>query len=183
MINFGEYIQYTKKILDSVNHDPIYKAIELIEKTRQKQKTIYIIGNGGSAANASHFANDLCKYTRNSGPIKAISLTDNFSLISAYANDDGYDSIFEQQLKITSQPDDVLIAITCGGNSPNVLKALQYAKSTFMHTVGFLAYDGGKSKQYIDIPIHVEIDDIATSEGVHSLIMHYMAIQLLGKIV
>ena len=185
-MNFSEYCSYVSTALDKVNQKEIDKLIEIIMLGYDEERMIFVIGNGGSAANASHFAQDLAKGTRHilnqSKRIKALSLTDNLPFITALGNDDGYDTIFEQQLRTYAKPKDILIAISGSGNSLNIIKAVEWANNEGLTTVGLTGFDGGKLKTIVKYIVHVALNDMCTSEGMHSLIMHYIVLQLNEKI-
>ncbi len=148
----------------------------------QDETTIFIIGNGGSAANASHFAQDLAKGTLSTisqkKRIRAVSLTDNGSFITALANDEGYETIFVQQLMTYAQPQDRLIVISGSGNSPNVVKATEYALENDIKVLGVTGFDGGRVKGLAKINIHVPSVDMGLVEAVHSVIFHLAMSQL-----
>jgi D-sedoheptulose 7-phosphate isomerase len=179
---FEEYLSYFNNSLNSLDHGEILQFIELLANAYEKEQTVFVIGNGGSAANASHFANDLAKGTLQSKNqrkrLRALSLTDNVALMTAYGNDDGYASIFEQQLRTYARPGDIVIAISGSGNSPNVIGAIEWANANGMHTVGVTGFNGGKLKQMAKSTVHVPLDDMCTSESVHSVIFHYVALEL-----
>ena len=138
----------------------------------QDDSTIFVIGNGGSAANASHFAQDLAKGTvsdiAQKKRIRAVSLTDNGSFITALANDEGYETIFSQQLMTYAQAADRLVIISGSGNSPNVVKAAEYARDNDIKTLGITGFDGGRVKNLAKINIHVPSFDMGLVEAVHS---------------
>jgi D-sedoheptulose 7-phosphate isomerase len=176
---------YLSRFNEILNHLPqieINRVITSIIKIYDNNNKIFIIGNGGSAANASHFAQDLAKGVfLDQGVekrIKALSLTDNTAYISALANDDGYDRIFEAQLRTFADPDDLLIIISGSGNSQNVLKAIEFAKTKGLITAGFSGYDGGKMKSMLDINVHIPLNEMCTVESVHSVIFHYIILEL-----
>lgn len=181
-MTFSEYCLYLNQTLDKINQSEINKLIQLIFDAYENERMIFIIGNGGSAANASHFAQDLAKGTRininQKKRIKALSLTDNISFITAMSNDDGYETIFEQQLRTFAKPKDILIAISGSGNSLNVIKAIEWANKNDLLTVGITGFDGGKLKQIANYSVNVPLNDMCTSEGVHSIIMHYVVLEL-----
>ena len=152
------YFSTIKKLLDELDKDSIEAAVNLIESSINGGRHIYIMGNGGSAATASHMANDFSKgiKTGTQKHFKAISLTDNVPLITAIGNDEGYDQIFVNQLKAFMNKGDVVIGISASGNSPNILNALQYAKDNGAKTIGIIGFDGGKAKELVDACIHVK---------------------------
>jgi D-sedoheptulose 7-phosphate isomerase len=139
-------------------------------------RTIFVLGNGGSAANASHFAQDLAKGTlRDAGQVRrfrALALTDNISFITALANDEGYAAVFEQQLATLACPGDLVLAISCSGNSPNVIRAVEYANARGMTTVGITAGDGGRLGQLAKYVVTAPTADVGLAEAVHGILFH-----------
>ena len=152
------------------------RFVDTLFKGFEDGRTIFLCGNGGSAANASHFGQDLAKGTLASMSakrrFKVIPLTDNIGFITALANDEGYDSIFEQQLRNLGESGDVLVAISGSGNSPNILRAVEYAKSIGMTTVGVTGYDGGKLRTLADESVHIDIMDMGMCEALHGVVFH-----------
>lgn len=181
-MNFNEYSEKFENIVKLLDENQIEKLIELILSQYEKNKMIFVIGNGGSAANASHFAQDLAKGTRKNldqaKRIKALSLTDNLPFVTALGNDDGYDVIFEQQLRTFASEGDMLIAISGSGNSPNIIKAVEWGNDNKMITVGVTGFSGGKLKEMNQYSVHVPLNDMCTSESVHSFIFHYVILKL-----
>jgi len=177
-----EYKDYFVKSLELINADEVHKLISEILDCYSNDKMIFVIGNGGSAANASHFAQDMAKGTRKDinteKRIKALSLSDNLPFISALGNDDGYHTIFEQQLRTFAKEGDLLIAISGSGNSPNILNAVEWANANGLVTFGITGYNGGKLKEINSHSVHVELNDMATVESLHSYIFHYVIIKL-----
>ncbi len=175
------YFDYLSKVLKSIDTNSISNFIELLMKARDQESNIFFIGNGGSAATASHFANDLSigtnSYTK---PFKAISLTDNQAIITAIANDYGYEDVFVRQLKVLGKKNDLLIAISASGNSPSLIKAFEYAKSAGINTVGITAFDGGKIKQMSDLSIHVPTKEkeYGPAEDAHMILDHLISAYL-----
>lgn len=184
-MEIGDFIQDFKKYLDKINKEEIENAIALIYDSCLKNKTIFIIGNGGSASNASHLAQDLSRvsifYQKKENRIKAISLTDNISFITAVANDFGFENIFTSQLKTFANEGDVLIAISCSGNSKNIIHAVNYAHTQNMAVLGISGYDGGELKQLSEMQIHVPFNDFGIVESIHSVIFHYLALELRSR--
>ena len=144
----------------------------------ERESSIFFIGNGGSAATASHFANDMAIGTRTyEKPFRAISLCDNQAVITAIANDDGYEKIFSQQLQVLLKKQDVVVAISASGNSPNLLDAIDTAKKMNTITVGISAFDGGKMKEMVDISVHVptEKGEYGPAEDAHMVLDHLVS--------
>jgi len=138
--------------------------------------TIFLIGNGGSAAAASHFGQDLAKGTLSSMQaerrFRVVPLTDNIGYITALANDEGYESIFEQQLRNLGRAGDLLVAISGSGNSPNVLRAVEYANASGMKTIGVTGFDGGRLRELANESVHIPIDDMGMTEALHGVVFH-----------
>jgi D-sedoheptulose 7-phosphate isomerase len=181
-MTFTEYLSYFNQSLTSLNQADVSSFLDLLVDAYENDRTVFVIGNGGSAANASHFANDLAKGTLQSmnqtKRLRAMSLTDNVALMTAYGNDEGYHSIFEQQLRTYARPGDIVVAISGSGNSPNVISAIEWANANGLHTVGVTGFVGGKLKNMAKTSVHVPLNDMCTSESVHSVIFHYVAIEL-----
>jgi len=151
------YMANMARLLEAIDVEPISQLIQAIDHAAEQGKRIYIIGNGGSASIASHFANDLAVGTRSPAhpPIRAMSLTDNAALLTAIGNDFGYEHVFASQLEPLAEAGDVLIAISCSGNSPNILKAVRIAKARKLLTVGMTSFTGGELAQEADLQIHI----------------------------
>lgn len=172
--NFSKnYFDYLKVLIDKLSIENVSKFIKLILQTRENNKTIFFIGNGGSASTASHFVNDISLGSRQfEKPFRAISLCDNQAVITAIGNDDGYENIFLQQLQTQAKAGDVLVAISASGNSPNVIKAINWAKDNDLTTVGLSAFDGGMLAKLSDLNIHVptKIGEYGPAEDLHMVI-------------
>jgi D-sedoheptulose 7-phosphate isomerase len=185
-MDFNSYKKTVHSTLDSLNLEEIEKFLDLLVDTYKKGKFIFVIGNGGSAANASHFAQDLAKGTKinpeQQRRLKAFSLTDNLPFITAQGNDEGYESIFEQQLRTFASPGDMLISISGSGNSPNIIKAVEWANKNGMTTVGITGFDGGKLKKLSHHSVNVVLNDMCTSESIHSIIFHYVILELRDRL-
>ncbi len=170
------YVRRLGQLLESLDLNALAAIIDQIERVRAEGKTIYLIGNGGSAATASHMAEDLAFGTRmrEGARIKALSLTDNQPYVMAAANDIGYDSIFEEQLKNLMLPGDLLIAISASGNSPNVVKAVDYANRNGGISVGLVGFDGGQLRESCHIVLHVETQhgEYGPVEDIHLILDH-----------
>lgn len=140
----------------------------------ERKNKVFFIGNGGSAADAMHFAEELTiRYKRDRRALAAIALTD-ASAITCCGNDYGYDRIFSRQLEALATPGDVLFGLTTSGNSPSILLAFEYARANGVHTVGFLGKDGGKAKSLCDIALIVPSESTARIQESQKLIYHAM---------
>lgn len=169
-----EYFEYLKTTIDKVSNDEINCFINLLKNSRDDDKTIFVMGNGGSASTASHYVCDFNKglsYKKDK-KFKFISLNDNIPTIMAYANDVSYDDIFAEQLKNYFKEGDVVIGISGSGNSPNVIKAIKYANENNGITVGLTGFDGGKLKLISQNNIHVPINNMQIAEDLHLIINH-----------
>jgi len=169
-----DYLELVRATLKRMNKASIERFVEILLDCYKKGRTIFIFGNGGSGANASHFCGDLVKGL-SYGSLKrfrAICLNDNISTLMAVANDISYDDIFMEQLKNFAQEGDVVIGISGSGNSENVVRAFEYASSVGAVTVALCGFDGGKIKRIAKLSIHAEIDDMEVSEDVHLVIAH-----------
>jgi D-sedoheptulose 7-phosphate isomerase len=143
---------------------------------RRERRTIFLCGNGGSAANANHFATDLLfGLEKNPGPIwRVVSLSANVSLLTCLGNDTGYENVFAKQLEATGEQGDLLLAYSGSGNSPNILRALQVAKGMGITTLAFLGFDGGKAKGLADLCLHFPVHDMQITEDLHMMASHLL---------
>lgn len=150
------------------------EVLALLEEAYHNGHRIFIMGNGGSAATASHFALDLAKNTIMPGVprLKAISLTDHVPLITAWSNDTAYEHIFAEQLANMIEPGDVVIGISASGNSPNVINAMQLAKEYRAYTVALLGAKGGKLKDIVDAYVLAPGQNIEQEEDAHMIMSH-----------
>jgi len=177
--------RYIEKVIEATRSVDMTKALDVItrlETAYRNQQMVYLIGNGGSAASATHFAEDLAKGTldiREPKRFKILSLTDCTPYITAVANDLSYEEVFTFQLRQFAQKDDVLIAVSGSGNSPNILHAVNYAKEQGVTIISFTGFDGGKLASLADINVHVPINDMCKTEAVHSTYMHLISDMLL----
>ena len=174
MQRITNYVTALQQTISQLPKDEIVRVIELLHSARLTGRQIFIMGNGGSASTATHFVCDLAKNTRKEGwpHYKAIGLSDNMAIFSAYANDEGYESVFAQQLANLVMPEDIVIGISASGNSKNVLNAIVLAKSQNATTIGFTGFDGGRLASMVDINIHVNSDIIEHVEDIHLMLEH-----------
>jgi D-sedoheptulose 7-phosphate isomerase len=175
--HIAAYLDEVGALLYNVPRQPIQDVIDAILMSYQYGRTVYVLGNGGSATTATHFACDLQKWTIAAGKprLKAIALTDNTALFSAWANDNGYEHVFEAQLRTLLNPGDVVVAISGSGNSPNVLRAVEYATGRGAITVGLTGYRGGELVRLVDHCVIVPGDRINQIEDVHLTLCHLIA--------
>jgi D-sedoheptulose 7-phosphate isomerase len=158
------------------------RFIEALYAAHVRGSTVFIVGNGGSASNASHLAEDLAQGTlphvRSKIRFRAVALTDNVSFITALANDVGYEAVFEQQLRTFARPHDLLVAISCSGNSPNVVRAIEWANRNELRTFAVTGLTGGVLNKIAQGVLHVPSADIGLCEAAHSTVFHFATTQL-----
>jgi D-sedoheptulose 7-phosphate isomerase len=176
-MNNSELQIYFKKVsetLDHVDTGSIAKLIDLLLKARENERSVFIFGNGGSGATASHVTGDFLKgisYGLDKG-FRVQCLNDNIAGLMAISNDLTYEEIFIEQLKIFLHKDDVVIGISGSGNSVNVVKAIEYARVKGANTVAFCGYKGGKIKDIASVVIHAPVQDMEITEDIHIIIFH-----------
>jgi D-sedoheptulose 7-phosphate isomerase len=148
----ANFLRDFEKLLHQVNVEAVERVYQILRGARDRGATVYIAGNGGSAATASHWVNDLGKGAKESqrAPLRVMSLSDNISWLTALANDEGYERVFAGQLENFAKPRDVLVVLSASGNSPNLLRAVELARARKLITVGFLGFDGGALKNMVD---------------------------------
>jgi D-sedoheptulose 7-phosphate isomerase len=168
------YMTKLQETLDYLPLDLLNQVIYILHEARLNRRQIFIMGNGGSAATASHFVADLAKNTRKPGwpDFRVIGLTDNMAIFSALANDEGYENVFVQQLASFVEPEDVVIGISASGNSSNVLRAIDLANQVGAVTIGFTGFNGGILGTLVDIHLHVASDVIEHVEDIHLMFEH-----------
>lgn len=186
MQSFQSYNDYLFTALGTVSPDAVQTVTDALFAAYERGSMVFVIGNGGSAANASHFAQDLAKGTLDHPEqrkrLRALSLTDNLPYISALGNDEGYDTVFVQQLRTFGSEGDLLLAITGSGNSPNIVRALEYANESGITTIAVTGFDGGRALAMADISLHVPLHDMCSAESIHSILFHYIILALKERI-
>ena len=168
-----EYLQYLTTLIAQLNRSSISRFADLLLESRENKTTTFFLGNGGSASTATHFVNDVSLGSRQfEKPFRAISLCDNQAVITAIANDDGYENIFLQQLQTLATAGDTIVCISASGNSKNLIKAIEYARENNIYVVGLTAFDGGYLKNNCDLNIHVptKIGEYGPAEDLHMVI-------------
>ena len=177
-MQYKDYNETCCQLLNRIEEAEIASVLDTITDCYSQGCTLFIIGNGGSAANASHLCEDLGKGTLSDFStqkrLRVISLTDNTPYIMALGNDLGYESIFVEQLKNLANPRDYMIVISCSGTSANVVKAVEYARMIEMVTVGFTGAGGGELAKMVDRNIAVPSANPGIVEAVHGVIFHYL---------
>lgn len=167
------YLTSLSGLIAELDRSAIASFVDLLLKSRSQDSTTFFLGNGGSASTATHFVNDISLGSRQfKKPFRAISLCDNQAVITAIANDDGYENIFLQQLKTLAMQGDTIVCISASGNSKNLIKAVEYAKENKLYVVGLTAFDGGSLKENCDLNIHVptKIGEYGLAEDLHMVI-------------
>ena len=176
-ITFGRsYLRDLKKLIEVFPHDKFDSVVQCLLEAYKRNRLIFVMGNGGSGATASHFACDINKGAclSFSKKFKVICLNDNIPTMLAYANDLSYDDVFVEQMKNFFQPEDVVLAISGSGNSGNVLKAVSYAKENGGKTIALCGYSGGKLAELADISIVIHSDDMQKIEDLHMIVVHML---------
>jgi D-sedoheptulose 7-phosphate isomerase len=189
-LDIGPYVRRFQEELARVDPTEIRRMADLIYQAWQREQFVYIVGNGGSGANATHMSEDLGKSTLRPADLndesrkrlKVMSLTDNLGWILAVGNDCGYDQIFVQQLMNYGREGDLLIAISGSGNSPNVLKAVDWANRHGLMTFGLTGYSGGKLRQMAKAGLHVPLDDMGMVESIHLALFHWVLNDVFARI-
>jgi D-sedoheptulose 7-phosphate isomerase len=176
-----QYFDRLKRALDGMDVASIARFAEVLDRARQEGRTIFVAGNGGSATTASSMANDLgfdiIKKTGTDKPFRFLALTDNNAVMTAIANDVGYDDVFINQLKIHYRSGDVLVLISASGNSPNAVRAAEFVRKAGGTIVSLLGFTGGKLKGLSDVVVHVpsESGEYGPVEDAHLVVNHVLA--------
>jgi D-sedoheptulose 7-phosphate isomerase len=169
--------QYKTELLqtiDAIDNAKVIEAIEWFKQAREANRHIFVCGNGGSAATASHFATDIVKgasYNREKR-FRIMALTDSASTMTAYSNDVSYDCVFCEQLKNFAEPGDLVLGISGSGNSPNVVNAIEYANELGCKTIGLTGRDGGKLGRAVQLNIQVPVPHMGRIEDAHMIVCH-----------
>ena len=174
--DINDYISLEIETLKKLDVDAINEALNLLMETAKNHKRIYVFGNGGSSATASHIQNDFGKGVSEYGQdkLRFQCLNDNVPTVMAIANDIGFEEIFRFQLRGVIEPGDVVIAISGSGNSANVINAVEYAKEQGNKIIGMTGFSGGKLKDLSDISLHAPINSMQVTEDIHMIFDHLM---------
>jgi D-sedoheptulose 7-phosphate isomerase len=170
------YFARLRDAIDGIPRERVEAIGEILYRAYRHNKQVFIIGNGGSAATASHMACDLGKNTmlQNRPRFRVLSLNDNMPLFSALANDVGYEFVFSEQLTNLIRPGDVLISISCRGNSRNILRAMEYARSRAAMNVALVGFDGGEAIELADEYVLIPAEDYGIVEDLHMALDHIL---------
>ena len=168
------YLDTLTKVILKSNIKNLNKAANAIVSASRKKKSIFVCGNGGSAAISNHYVCDYLKFLRQNTKLKpkVISLSSNIETITAVGNDINYDQIFKYQAESLFERNDLLIIISSSGNSPNIVEVLNYAKKKKVKTIGFSGFNGGYLDKNSDIPININVSNYGISEDAHHILMH-----------
>ncbi len=174
--SISAYLQKEQEVLRALDVESINAALNLLEETFEREKMVYIFGNGGSSATASHFQNDFNKgiseYTQKK--FRFLCLNDNVATIMAIANDIGFEDIFRFQLEGRLEPGDIVVAVSGSGNSANVLRGVEYARQCGNRVIGLTGFSGGKLMQLSDVSLHVPVMSMQITEDIHMVFDHLM---------
>ena len=173
---FADYAQRLKTTIDGYDWAALQPLADLVREAWSEGRHIYLCGNGGSAGNAIHLANDYLYGVAKSGgkAIRVTALPANAAVLTCLANDIAYDAIYSQQLETLARKDDVLIVLSGSGNSPNVVKAIEKGREIGMRTVAILGYSGGRCKELAEFPIHFAVDDMQISQDMQLVVGHML---------
>ena len=180
---FRDYSRRLNATLETFDWTPVERLAYDLLDCWQTGRQVFLAGNGGSAANASHLANDFL-YPLSKMPgsgLRAHSLASNPAVISCLANDEGYDQVFALQLGVLARRGDILIALSASGNSPNIVKALEQAKVIGMTSYAVLGFSGGAAKAIADVPVHFSVDDVQMAEDAQLIVGHMVMQWLYAK--
>ncbi|MFH8224332.1 SIS domain-containing protein [Streptomyces sp. NPDC018057] len=171
---WDEYLATAGPLLGSMGAQ-VRSLITELDAVRHEGSTVYLAGNGGSASAASHLAQDLLKGAYDgSRPLRSVALTDNLSMLTAYANDCGYDRVFVEPLAHLAAPADRLLVISCSGTSPNAVAAAEWAREAGMRVIAVTAGDGGRLRELADVEVNAPTKDVGLAEAMHSLVFHFV---------
>ena len=181
-MNPRQFLDRVAQELARINTSEVQKLADLIHERYLAGRLVFLIGNGGSGSNASHFCEDLGKGTLarkffdddSKKRLKVVSLTDNTPYILAWGNDEGFDRVFVEQLKNLASSGDLLVAISGSGNSPNVLRAVEWANAHEITTFGCTGFNGGKLRGLAQHGLHVPLDDMGIVESIHLTAFHWV---------
>lgn len=182
-LNPAAFLNRVAQELGRVDPRELQSLADAMWAATLERRLIFVIGNGGSGSNASHFCEDVGKctipvtdydYDRDTLRVRILSLTDNTPYILAWANDAGFERVFVEQLKNLASPGDLLIAISGSGNSPNIIRAVEWANSHGICTIGCTGYSGGKLRETVQKSLHVPVEDMGTVESIHLAAFHWV---------
>ena len=179
---FSDYATRLTKLLAHTDWSPVLKLSQMILDVRNSKGRVFLCGNGGSASNTMHLANDLVYAVaeKTGAGVDAVSLCANPAVLTCLGNDVGYENIYSEQLAVSGREGDMLLVFSGSGNSQNIINVIETAHKLRMHTVAVLGFDGGKCKRLVQLPIHFKIEDMQISEDLQLMVGH-MAMKWLKK--
>lgn len=174
---FDAYVDEVRRAASAVDRDALDRALAIIEEVLVGRRTLYVCGNGGSAAVSNHLTCDVLKGSQTDTDLlpRVVSLSTQMELVTAIANDLEYAEIFRYQLRTLAGPGDALITISASGNSENVVRALAWARENALRTIAMTGFSGGRSAELAEVDLHVPADNYGVVEDVHQSIMHVLA--------
>lgn len=180
-----KHVDEVQHCVNVLPHEDLAEIVALIVEACRESKQVFIFGNGGSASTASHFACDLGKgaVVENRPRLRVQSLNDNMAIMTAISNDISYEMVFAEQLKNLLNPGDVVIGISASGNSPNVLRAFEYAREIGGRTIGLIGFGGGKMAPLSDVKVVVDSYDYGVVEGLHMVLEHLISQSVREKLI
>lgn len=186
----ADYLARCSEVLGALDAAHVEALAADLHTAYDARRMVFVCGNGGSGSNASHFSGDaakstLCRddYLNDDMPrLRILSLADNMTSVLAWGNDEGFDRVFVEQLKPFAEPGDVLLAISGSGNSPNVLRAVEWANEHGVLTWGITGFDGGALRREASRSLHIPLDDMGMVESIHLLLLHWVINDLFGRI-
>ena len=172
----SEYLEMEKKTIESLNREELLSVVNAFLDVYEKEGTIYVLGNGGSASTASHMANDYNKGLNEflDKKFRFVCINDNVATLMSIANDISYEEVFRMQLRGKLEEKDLVVGISGSGNSMNVINAISYAKEMGVKTVGLCGYEGGKLKALSDVVLHVKLNNMQIVEDIHLIFNHLL---------
>lgn len=181
-LTVSQYLQRASAEFAGIESPPVERLAAEIHSAYEEGRFVFLCGNGGSGANCSHISEDLAKSTLERADyadgkrkrLKVLSLTDNSPAILAWANDEGFESVFVEQLKNLASADDMLIALSGSGNSANILRAIEWANKARLRTWGITGFDGGKLRDQAQESVHIPLADMGLVESIHLLLFHWI---------
>lgn len=178
-----DYFRRVAAVLPRIPPEPVERIVRIMIDAQVNQRTVFMIGNGGSSANASHIVNDLVKSALHPARprFRIMCLTDNTPTLTAYSNDESYDIALARQIEAFGDPGDVVFALSGSGNSPNVIHAMETARSMGLTRIGLTGRDGGKLAPVCDVAVIVPDDSMQVIEDAHLVILHAMFLALMEK--
>jgi len=177
-----DYLAGLKAAIDEIDPASLERVMEVLLEAKRDRRTVYVLGNGGSAATASHLASDLCRTEAGTGRrgLRAICLTDNVAAFTAVANDTGFETAFAELLALQVRQGDVVIAISGSGSSPNVLQGVEVARRRGATTVALVGFGGGELAALVDLAVCLECRHYGVAEDLHLALAHMIAIYMAG---